>query len=398
MKREIHHRKWQPVLVGGLCLLFWYQFRLSYTLMISVLSDSKQINDDMPEPRAGLTSKPILGSTSKLEINSKFKTVPGKKVELLSETTLTKNNTKSNENKKQKLWFLHIPKTGSTLIRSMIQQACPTQSAEEVQKIFRLVLKGRHKDDFPCAKSIQPGHTGLKAIHDRSSVVMMVRDPLDRVISGFLHNLHDCSSLQKRFSIDEHDDPADSMGGICGDVRNVVRNSEQRESKEWQELRGRIHKLVSDYMGCVQGCSRNMILGGNKCKRPKETMFSNATLHGHKDDLSIEVNRRIESLAFVGVTNEWEKSMCLWKHTFPSHKDGRGDYLFDDDFGKNALFRRTPLNDCQEDLKNLISSDEELMVKISKDPDWLVFNRSLQLLEERLPQQCQATSNTIQRI
>ena len=97
------------------------------------------------------------------------------------------------------------------------------------------------------------------------------------------------------------------------------------------------------------------------------------------------------SFAFVGVTGKWEKSMCLLDHTFSSHKNGRGAYLSGDDFMNNTMFRQTPLNDCKEGLKQLISSDEQLMVKISQDPDWSVFNRAVELLEERLPQQCQST-------
>ena len=126
-----------------------------------------------------------------------------------------------------------------------------------------------------------------------------------------------------------------------------------------------------------------MILGGNNCKSPpKSVMFSNATT-------AQEV--RMTSFAFVGVTGEWEKSMCLWDHTFPSHKNGRGAYLSGDDFVNNTMFRQTPLNDCKEGLKQLISSDEQLMAIISQDPDWSVYNRAVELLEERLPPHCQPT-------
>ena len=256
---------------------------------------------------------------------------------------------------------------------------CPIQSAEEVNKIFGLVLKNKHQKDFPCAKSIKPGHVGLKPNRDLSKVVTIMRNPLDRMISGFLHNLHDCNSLQKRLSIDEHDEPAEVMGGICSEIRTVIQNSTQQDSKERQKVRDRVHKIVSEYMGCVRGCSVNMIMGGDKCKRPKTDY----------DDWSIKVDQRIESLAYVGVTDEWEKSMCLWKQTFASNKYGRGDYFSEKDFGDAAVFRKTPLKICQNDLKQLISSDEKLMSKISQDPDWYAFNRSVQLLEERLPPQCQ---------
>ena len=136
-----------------------------------------------------------------------------------------------------------------------------------------------------------------------------------------------------------------------------------------------------------------MILGGNNCKSPPKSLLSNAITaqEVYNDDLSMELEERMKSFAFVGVTGEWEKSMCLWDHTFPSHKNGRGVYLSGDDFVNNTMFRQTPLNDCKEGLKQLISSNEQLMAKISEDPDWSVFNRAVELMEERLPPQCQPT-------
>jgi hypothetical protein len=286
--------------------------------------------------------------------------------------------------KKKGLWFLHIPKTGSTFFRSMIQHACPTQSAEEVLEIFHLLLKNKHANAFPCASSIKPGHVGLGADKEIDRVVTMVRNPFDRVVSGFLHNFHDCDSLQKRLSIHNNDDQTTSMEGICRDVKDIVHDP-RPSAEDWLEKRKRTHGLVLDYMNCVGGCSRNMLLGGKRCQSPPKKVDD--------VDLSAMVDQRMESLAFVGVTDEWDKSMCLWRHTFPSHPRGSGDYLSDEAFGTNAQFRKSPLQNCGDDLKQMIQSDETLSTKIKSDQDWSVFKKAFYLLNERLPQQCQSESD-----
>lgn len=294
-----------------------------------------------------------------------------------SNLTLVGSSTTQPESNTNNLWFLHIPKTGSTFIRDMIQHACPTQSAEDILEIFNLILEDKHRKRFPCAASIKPGHLGLKASADLSRTVTMVRNPFDRVVSGFLHNLHDCPRLQKLRAISDHDDPAVAMEEICRDIRDVVHDPKTGDP-DWVEKRLGVKNVVKNYMKCVRGCSRNMLLGGDKCKHSKKEF----------DDADAELNRRLTSLPYVGVTDEWTKSLCLWRRAFPAREGGTNGYLSDAEYGSSAQFRKTPLHDCQEDLKKLIKSDQSLSAVIADDPDWAVYDKSIELLEERLPPEC----------
>jgi len=350
--------------------------------------EGKDIDGIIVQNDIDIDSGNALMTSSSHDSNGKIKNAS------VSKTT-AKSQATARPAKYSGLLYLHIPKTGSTFVRHLIQHACPTQSAEEVTAVFRLFLQGKHKEVYPCAASIRPGHVGLKPFMPLNQTVTMIRNPFDRVVSGFLHNAHDCRSLQNRLGIDEHDDPAVAMAATCDIVREVAHGDQGSDAI--RDKRQNITISVLDYVSCVRGCSRNMILGGNKCKVPPNTTFesistaSAASQGGDFYNVTADLRRKIDSLAFVGITGEWEKSMCLWRDVFPSHPMGRGrngEYLSEDDFGENAQFRKSPLQDCQNDLKKLIRSDETLLGAIEIDPDWEVFDRSTLLLEKRLPPHC----------
>jgi len=291
----------------------------------------------------------------------------------------------------------------------MIQHVCPTNSTEEVTRIFNLILQNKHKEQgYRCAVSLQPGHTGLR-LQPPAHTVTMIRNPLDRIISGFLHNFHDCKNMQQKYNISEHHDPTKNkiVASTCQSIQYIVheQNSLQirknksllpvasSENKLMDKKKKLIHRqwskvrlILSKYMKCVTGCSWNMILGGNNCKKPSQPKYSQLIELNHTFLHSV-IQEKLDSFQFVGVTDEWQKSMCLWHHQFPAHKSG-GEYIPPYEFNDGGHYRKTQFEGCKDDMKTFISIDKTLRSEIEQDPDWFVLTRSMQLLEARLPSHC----------
>jgi len=119
----------------------------------------------------------------------------------------------------------------------------------------------------------------------RAHAAVMVRDPLQRILSGYFAEpeLHDCPRLQAQYNC--------TKKRCDGDV----------------ERDGRLTTNPSvipptEYAECVKDCSTNM-LTGRSCDSasPPNVSLAIATLR---------------EFGFVGLTGEWELSVCLWHAKF----------------------------------------------------------------------------------
>lgn len=168
------------------------------------------------------------------------------------------------------IYLLHVPKTGTTIFREMIQYMCPTKTSQQVDDIFSSV--GRGATPPPCAKTLKPGHGGLNPTQPTNQTIIMLRHPSHRLASGFLHNLHDCEWLQvqelmqpKRAGLHvEHSDPVRTMHDICIDIHHAA-SATCTNTTTYR----RLQSLVLSYVECVRGCSTNM-LEGRGCSRQKK--------------------------------------------------------------------------------------------------------------------------------
>eukprot|EP01083_Nonionella_stella_P040818 110644_1 len=263
-----------------------------------------------------------------------------------------------------KLYYLHIPKTGSSIWREMIQYMCPTNSNDQINYIYRTV---EHRNAInvsfinrSCASSIKPGHRPLRTLPNET--VTLIRNPLDRIVSGFLHNMHDCKALQSSYQINEHDGRRKKIrDNFCPGIKAYARKDNVTHGNFTRNV------LLS-YINCVSGCATNM-LSGKKCETRPHTLYSPS------------IGRVMDSLAFVGVTNRWNETVCTWHHWFPR-------LYSNDSYLSSTMNRVMPgqFNECKKDLKTILIREFEQLIE--RDPDWILYNRSLELLEQRLPAHC----------
>jgi hypothetical protein len=188
--------------------------------------------------------------------------------------------------KVEPIFYVHVPKAGSSFATSILHLACGDEVNEDVTvrnpSDFSDVVSScgsRHISRFwgghhPLPKSF------LEDDEQLSKVVVMIRPARQRIISGYFNNLHDCFPLQYKLRVDENGLP-------------------------WKNARHR-HidpSILMKYAKCTERCAVNM-LSGRQC-----------SAKGSHEDLPRAVSR-LPKLGFVGLTNHWELTVCLWHAKF----------------------------------------------------------------------------------
>jgi hypothetical protein len=191
--------------------------------------------------------------------------------------------------------YLHIPKCGSGFANALVHFACGKKVASNLTLVGPNV---KNKGGTGLATKFwnekcgdnrflrfEAGHAPLwkdMSKHTLSKVVMMVRPPKERITSGYLHNLHDCSPLQQKYGISWQND------------------------KRWK-LDGEIDPTTfKEYAACVDSCTTNMLVG-KSCGYDGQ---------GSKPTYLRKALERLPQLGFVGLTDHWEMSICLWHAKF----------------------------------------------------------------------------------
>jgi len=187
------------------------------------------------------------------------------------------------------MWWLHIPKSGSSLANTIVHFACGTRVPDN------LTLNGgpgppRFEETFSqCGHGhfqfFRAGHYQLPDDVDLSKVVTMIREPKQRILSGYLHNLHQAG--QKLWN----------KYGISG----------ENQKPRWREGVTPMFdpKIVMEYAPLVAGKETCMLGGGPGCNHGKPSAA----------EVQLAVDR-IQRIGFVGVTNHWDLSICLWHAKF----------------------------------------------------------------------------------
>merc|ERR1719281_1303106 len=123
-----------------------------------------------------------------------------------------------------------------------------------------------------------------------SKVVMMVRAPKSRISSGYIHNFHDCYPLQKKYNLEENAHPAFALDG------NIESD------------------ILEEYAICVQSCTVNMLIGRG-CEYARKDEIEVPSDEERASDAQTAISR-LRKFGFVGLTDQWDLSICLWHAKF----------------------------------------------------------------------------------
>jgi hypothetical protein len=196
------------------------------------------------------------------------------------------------------MFYIHVPKCGSSFATALAHLACGDKIEEDmtVREPGNPPI-GTETWNSKCGDGsftrFDSGHVPLpKTMSDDelSKVVMMVRSPKSRMSSAYIHNLHDCGPLQRKYDMLENAPPKLALDGkIETDI-------------------------LAEYATCVHSCTVNMIIG-HGCEYEKNKAIEVPS----KEQQALDVQTALERLrkfGFVGLTDQWDLSICLWHAKF----------------------------------------------------------------------------------
>jgi len=267
----------------------------------------------------------------------------------------------------QNLDWMHIPKTGTSFIYTMVLYKCDSlianapNSTAELERIYNTVAHTRPGP--PCAgatmrhqhQPTKPGLLGYTADQNsRFTIATMVRDPMVRMASGFTHSYHDCRKMEKsRFKTRPKD--------VC-----AVLEDENADPTKVEEM----EKVVLMYANCVRGCQTRMATGKG-CARNKPGDNEDAAAEAKRTELAI---RKIQDFAFLGITDRWHQSLCLFSHHFP--RPSGANYSIDN---LNRNTRPSHHASCNPQVQKVLEKHG-----FSDEMDGPFFAAARQLFEQRL--------------
>ena len=146
--------------------------------------------------------------------------------------------------------------------------------------------------------------------------VTMLREPLDRSVSGYLHHLHQSRKVFRAW-LTQHS----YLHDYCVNQIEIVRDQQEKkdfialnnftQNCEDSKTSNRISQcLVPLYINYTVGMQTKFLLGINS-----EEAFS-----PRRDDADKAI-RVLQSFAFVGITEDWARSVCLFHYEWGGKAD-----------------------------------------------------------------------------
>ena len=206
------------------------------------------------------------------------------------------------------LVYVHVPKCGSTFSDIFARATCPSYRLQARDDGHRPILSEAHLGELRrgCTYGrggFQVGHSPVSDkgyARSRGRLVMMQRRPASRAAAGFVHDLHDCKALQRRHRLTE----AHELGEASS---NSSLRFYARFWHEWTDAQRTA--LAREYAECVGACSVNMMTGG-ECGAPREDAAA------VRARVTTAVQRVREGFAFVGLAEQWNRSLQLFSTMF----------------------------------------------------------------------------------
>eukprot|EP01147_Barroeca_monosierra_P000019 gene19-3415_t len=184
-------------------------------------------------------------------------------------------------------FYLHVPKCGSSFITAIIEVTCLQISVHKTVLEPGLYLRAKQPSCIDRFARVQSGHHGLpeEIQQNPQNVMTMIRNPVRRVASGFLHCFHDCLQLYDRFCKSPHLQKNCSKSEF---YQHAIQNK----------------SLVLEYATCVRGLMTEQLLSPKNTKRRKNRKLFNSTEIGRAVNI-------MDRIGFVGLTERFDESVCL---------------------------------------------------------------------------------------
>lgn len=203
---------------------------------------------------------------------------------------VSQNKQEGNPSDIEPIFYVHIPKSGSSFATSIVHLACggtlPKNYVSNDPGGGGTPYWRKKCGDGKFAR-FENAHAPLPDGIALRTVTVLFRPPRQRIISGFMHNLHDCRELQRKYHVDEH---------------------LPHEARWDPQARHDYLYILTNYSECVTACGANMLSGhtcgaGGRSKEDLQTAARTAVA-------------KIPQLGFVGLTNHWELTVCMFHAKF----------------------------------------------------------------------------------
>ena len=167
-----------------------------------------------------------------------------------------------------------------------------------------------------------------KTVRKVRDVASIFRKPNSRIASAFVHEMHDCGLVGKRGNPNAEE--------VC---RGLLAPNTTAEERMFLESR------VIKFANCVSGCGTRLHIGGGCSHHANYT-----NLHGGSFESQVPLAiRKMKRFAFVGLTDRWSESMCLFAEKFPrrSGKPYPSETI-------NTNVRPTLSKSCEQEVEDIL--------------------------------------------
>jgi len=218
------------------------------------------------------------------------------------------------------IFYLHVPKCGSSFATLILQYACPEipknisvrepggieyppGQALDRQRYCGDVFRRFDSGHYPLPKARATKHTKDVFSSEGHDVVTFLRDPTERFMSALLDGFHSCNmssfAAVHPWLYPHVKNPANVMGA-------------QPNYTHLFDVAPRdvLVDIVTYYWTCVEGCATRMILG-DWCGDTPSTHNEKPTMAKVRHALE-----RLDRFAFIGLTGRWNESVHLWRDMF----------------------------------------------------------------------------------
>lgn len=261
--------------------------------------------------------------------------------------------------------WLHIPKTGTSFSASIVQLGCPTipgwaeirtksMTVSDAKEEFGADYKNMQMSrsiNVPyfatCFPNIIPAECNIDGIltghrplskytmshMDEARVFSIFRDPVDRIISGFHYDQHDCPSCKNNYTVLQY-------------------ASEHTK-----------HPLSHGPAGCM-----TKMLVGRDC----------GSEYPSKREVQVAL-KVLNQFYFVGITSLWNPSVCLAHYLTATNTDYR-KYLYP------AEFMNAKPGSAEEETVVKEKNTLPTLLKKLKATDWAdetIYNEAVRIFYER---------------